>query len=93
MKKIVLRKGGQGWTDEFENVWMRVDANGKALTENRPRTDLWTEEEEDLLREHLKSGGGFSWASTRDLAMKLGRTVVAVRGRLTKIRKEEKEKR
>lgn len=93
MKKIVLRKGGQGWTDEFENVWMRVDANGRTITDNRPRTDLWTEEEEDLLREHLKNGGGFSWESTRELAKTLGRTVVAVRGRLTKIRKEEKEKR
>lgn len=93
MKKIVLRKGEQGWTDEFENVWMRVDANGKALTENRPRNNLWTKEEEDLLREHLKNGGGFSWESMRELATTLGRTVVAVRGRLSKIRREEKEKR
>ena len=93
MKKIVLRKSGQGWTDEFGSLWMRVDANGRSLTENRPRTDLWTKEEEDLLREHLRNGGGFSWESMRELAMKLGRTVVAVRARLTKIRKEEKEKR
>ena len=93
MKKIVLRKGGEGWTDEFGNPWMRVDANGQALTDNRPRTDLWTKEEEDLLREYLRSGGGFSWASTRELAKTLGRTVVAVRGRLTKIQREEKEKR
>ena len=91
MKKIVLRKGERGWMDEFGNTWMLADANGKALTENRPRTDLWTKEEEDLLREHLRSGGGFSWASTRELAKKLGRTVVAVRGRLTKIQREEKE--
>ena len=93
MKKIVLRKGGENWTDEFGNTWMRVDANGKPLTDNRPRTDLWTKEEEDLLREHLRSGGGFSWESTRELAKTLGRTAVAVRGRLTKIRREEKEKR
>mgnify|MGYP000875927625 CR=1 FL=1 len=93
MKKIVLRKGEKGWTDEFGNPWMRVDANGQPMTENRPRSNLWTEEEEDLLREHLKSGGGFSWESTRELAKTLGRTVVAVRGRLTKIRREEKEKR
>lgn len=53
----------------------------------------WTKEEEDLLREHLKSGGGFSWESMRKLAETLGRTVVAVRARLAKIRKEEKEKR
>ena len=87
MKKIVLRKGGQGWTDEFGNVWMLADAN------EQPQTALWTKEEEDLLREYLRSGGGFSWASTRDLAKTLGRTVVAVRGRLTKIQREEKEKR
>ena len=87
MKKIVLRKGGQGWTDEFGNVWMLADEN------KQPRTDLWTKEEEDLLREYLRSGGGFSWASTRELAKTLGRTVVAVRGRLTKIQREEKEKR
>lgn len=93
MKKIVLRKGGERWTDEFGNPWVRVDANGQPMTENRPRCNLWTNEEEDLLREHLRSGGGFSWASTRELATALGRTVVAVRGRLTKIRKEEKEKR
>ena len=93
MKKIVLRKGEKSWTDEFGNTWMRVDANGRTITDNRPRTDLWTEEEEDLLREHLRNGGGFSWASTRELANTLGRTAVAVRGRLTKIRKEEKEKR
>ena len=93
MKKIVLQKGREGWTDEFGNPWMRVDANGQALTDNRPRTDLWTKEEEDLLREYLRSGGGFSWASTRELAKTLGRTVVAVRGRLTKIQREEKEKR
>ena len=93
MKRILLRKGEKGWTDEFGNPWMRVDANGQALTDNRPRIDLWTKEEEDLLREYLRSGGGFSWASTRDLAMTLGRTVVAVRGRLTKIQREEKEKR
>ena len=60
--------------------------------EAKKRID-WTKEEEDLLREHLRSGGGFSWASMRELAKKLGRTVVAVRARLTKIRKEEKEKR
>ena len=93
MKKIVLRKGEKSWTDEFGNTWMRVDANGRTITDNRPRTDLWTEEEEDLLREHLRSGGGFSWESMRKLAKTLGRTVVAVRARLTKIRKEEKEKR
>ena len=87
MKKIVLRKGERGWTDEFGNVWTLADEN------KRPRTDLWTEEEEDLLREHLKSGGGFSWESMRELAKTLGRTVIAVRARLTKIRKEEKEKR
>ena len=60
--------------------------------EAKKRID-WTKEEEDLLREHLRSGGGFSWESMRKLAKMLGRTVVAVRGRLTKIRKEEKEKR
>ena len=87
MKKIVLRKGGAGWTDEFGNVWTLADEN------KRPRTNLWTKEEEDLLREHLRSGGGFSWESMRKLAKTLGRTVVAVRARLTKIRKEEKEKR
>ena len=87
MKKIVLRKGGEGWTDEFGNVWTLADEN------KRPRTNLWTKEEEDLLREHLRSGGGFSWESMRELAKTLGRTVVAVRGRLTKIRREEKEKR
>ena len=87
MKKIVLRKGGEGWTDEFGNVWTLADEN------KRPRINLWTKEEEDLLREHLRSGGGFSWESMRKLAKTLGRTVVAVRGRLTKIRREEKEKR
>ena len=92
MKRIVLRKGAQCWTDEFGNPWMRVDANGQPLTDNRPRTDLWTKEEEDLLREYLRSGGGFSWASTRELAMTLGRTVIAVRARLTKIRREERIK-
>lgn len=91
MKKIVLRKGERGWTDEFGNTWMRVDANGQTLTDNRPQTNLWTKEEEDLLRDHLKNGGGFSWESTRELAKTLGRTVVAVRAKLTKIRKEEKE--
>ena len=60
--------------------------------EAKKRID-WTKEEEDLLREHLKNGGGFSWESMRKLAKMLGRTVVAVRARLTKIRKEEKEKR
>ena len=92
MKKIVLRFSEKGWTDEFGNAWMRVDANGKTLTEKRPRTDLWTEEEENLLREHLRNGGGFSWESTRELAKTLGRTVVAVRARLTKIRKEMEDK-
>ena len=87
MKKIVLRKGEKGWTDEFGNVWMLADAN------KQPQTALWTKEEEDLLREYLRSGGGFSWASTRELAKTLGRTVVAVRGRLTRIQREEKEKR
>ena len=87
MKKIVLRKSGQGWTDEFGSLWTRADEN------KRPRNNLWTKEEEDLLREHLKNGGGFSWESMRELAKTLGRTVVAVRARLTKIRKEEKEKR
>lgn len=87
MKKIVLRKSGQGWTDEFGNTWMLADEN------KQPRPERWTKEEEDLLREHLRNGGGFSWESTRKLAKTLGRTVVAVRGRLTKIRKEEKEKR
>jgi len=60
--------------------------------EAKKRID-WTKEEEDLLREHLRSGGGFSWESMRKLAKTLGRTVVAVRARLTKIRREEKEKR
>ena len=60
--------------------------------EAKKRID-WTKEEEDLLREHLRNGGGFSWESMRKLAKTLGRTVIAVRGRLTKIRKEEKEKR
>ena len=87
MKKIVLRKSGQGWTDEFGSLWTPADEN------KRPRNNLWTKEEEDLLREHLKNGGGFSWESMRELAKTLGRTVVAVRARLTKIRKEEKEKR
>ena len=87
MKKIVLRKSGENWTDEFGNPWTLADEN------KRPRTNLRTKEEEDLLREHLKSGGGFSWESMRKLAKMLGRTVVAVRARLTKIRKEEKEKR
>ena len=45
MKKIVLRKDEKSWTDEFGNTWMRVDANGQALTDNRPQTNLWTEEE------------------------------------------------
>lgn len=84
MKKIVLRKGEKGWTDEFGNAWMLADENKQS------RTKLWTKEEEDLLREHLRNGGGFSWASTRELAMTLGRTVVAVRARLTKIRKEKR---
>ena len=87
MKKIVLRKSEKGWADEFGNAWMLSDAN------KQPRTNPWTKEEEDLLREHLKSGGGFSWALMRELAMTLGRTVVAVRVRLTKIQREEKEKR
>ena len=87
MKKIVLRKSERGWMDEFGNTWTLADEN------KRPRTNLWTKEEEDLLREHLRNGGGFSWESTRELAKTLGRTVVAVRARLTKIRKEEKEER
>jgi len=87
MKKIVLRKGERGWMDEFGNTWTLSDENKQS------RTDLWTKEEEDLLREHLRSGGGFSWESMRKLAKTLGRTVVAVRARLTKIRKEEKEER
>ena len=87
MKKIVLRKSGQDWRDEFGNTWTLADEN------KRPRSNLWTKEEEDLLREHLRSGGGFSWESMRKLAKTLGRTVIAVRGRLTKIRREEKEKR
>ena len=87
MKKIVLRKGEQDWRSVFGNTWTLADEN------KRPRIDLWTKEEEDLLCEHLRSGGGFSWESTRELAKKLGRTVMAVRSRLTKIRREEKEKR
>ena len=87
MKKIVLRKDEKSWMDEFGNTWTLAEEN------KRPLTNLWTKEEEDLLREHLKSGGGFSWESMRKLAKMLGRTVVAVRARLTKIRKEEKEKR
>ena len=87
MKKIVLRKSERGWMDEFGNTWTLADEN------KRPRNNLWTKEEEDLLREHLRNGGGFSWESMRKLAATLGRTVVAVRGRLTKIRREEKEKR
>ena len=63
MKKIVLRKDGQGWTDEFGNTWTLSDAN------KRPRPNLWTKGEEDLLREHLKSGGGFSL--TKDDFLKL----------------------
>ena len=87
MKKIVLRKSGKNWTDDFGNQWTLADEN------KRPRNNLWTKEEEDLLREHLRNGGGFSWESMRKLAKTLGRTVIAVRGRLTKIRREEKEKR
>lgn len=87
MKKIVLRKSGQDWTDEFGNTWTLTDE--KKQSKIKP----WTKEEEDLLRDHLRSGGGFSWESTRKLATALGRTVVAVRGRLTKIRGEEKEER
>jgi len=87
VKKIVLRKGERGWMDEFGNTWTLADEN------KQPRNNLWTKEEEDLLREHLRNGGGFSWESMRKLAKMLGRTVVAVRGRLTKIRREEKEKR
>ena len=87
MKKIVLRKSGQDWRDEFRNPWTLAEEN------KQPQTNLWTKKEEDLLREHLRNGGGFSWESMRKLAKTLGRTVVAVRARLTKIRKEEKEKR
>ena len=87
MKKVVLRKSEKGWTDEFGNAWTLSDAN------KRPRTNPWTEEEENLLREHLRNGGGFSWESMRELAKTLGRTVGAVRVRLTKVQREEKEKR
>lgn len=75
---------------EFLRGIRRLDA---IIDCKQARIDLWTEEEENLLREHLRNGGGFSWESMRKLAKKLGRTVVAVRARLTKIRKEEKEKR
>lgn len=61
-------------------------------TEAKKRID-WTKEEEDLLREHLRDGGGFSWELMRELANMLGRTIVAVRGRLSKIQKEGKKKR
>ena len=41
-----------------------------AYAEAKKRID-WTKEEEDLLREHLRNGGGFSLESMRELAKTL----------------------